>query len=222
ERFLQAEHDEEDSDISEEEMMVEGAAERAERNKRKLLDAVRTIYEKGRDVAAKLYSHTHFTVAYTPEFMKKLGLRGYRFTISYSVIVRHAGRDKDHDIPIEAWERLPEMLQTPFAITKYYNPKKKEENKKKDKGDEEDEFEGYNVYIAIQIDNAYIVVGIKVKNIGRNLEANSISTVFRRKRMGKLEDVIYRDKNITPKQTEFLKSPIVVAHSEMAKDKDGK
>ncbi len=196
ERFTRAGYVGEDNDISPKGMAVNGTIERAERSKRELLDAVRTIYEKGKGVASKLYSHTYFTVAYTPEFMKKLGLRGYRFTISYSVIARHIGKDRDHDIPIEVWEQLSNALLTQFCITLYY---KSLEDKRKNKP------AGFRIYTAIMMNGGFIAVGVEIKNTGMNMEVNSISTIFSRKGgLGALEKEIYRDVTLTSEQISFL------------------
>ncbi len=61
----------------------------------------------------------YFNVADTPDFMKKLGLTGDRFTIKYGVISRHIGKDAVHDIPLDVWRQIPDALKRPFAITSY-------------------------------------------------------------------------------------------------------
>ncbi len=171
-----------------------------EADRRALLDAVRMIYEKGRGVTSRLYNRTYFTIAQTPEFMKKYGLIGNYFTIGYGVISHHISKDEAHRIPIDVWRRLPEALRTPFAITKYYKIEIDKNNGKKERG----EFKGYNVYTAIKTGDAYVVVGVTVKNIGQNLEINSISTVFGRSKKGGFEDVLYRSEKITPEQSALL------------------
>ena len=52
-------------------------------------DVVRTIVEKGKSVASKLFERSFFDVGKTPEFMKKIGLTGNRFTIKYGVLCCH-------------------------------------------------------------------------------------------------------------------------------------
>lgn len=55
-----------------------------------------------------------------------------------------------------------------------------------------------------------IVVGVDVKNIGRNLEVNSISTIFGRRGDAKItqkEEVLYTDEKITPEQRSLLGQP---------------
>ena len=46
------------------------------------LEAVKAIYEKGKEFASKQYRQRFFEVAETPSYMKELGLRGDKFTIS--------------------------------------------------------------------------------------------------------------------------------------------
>lgn len=159
-----------------------------------LLDVVRTIYDKGKEVASKLFSRRFFDVAQTPKFMQELGLRGDRFTIRYGVIARHFGKDSAHTLPQEIWEKLSEALQSPFAVAKLT--------------DKED---AYRIYTTLQTASGeFVVVGIDVKNAGRDIEVNSVSTVFGRKNNANLpnnEEVIYTSKTITPEQSSLLERP---------------
>ena len=159
-----------------------------------LLNVVKTLYTKGKDFASKLFSRSFFDVAKTPDFMKQLGLRGDKFTIRYGVIARHVGKDDSHDLSEKDWERLPKALQTPFAITKLNNKK-----------------DSYRIYTTLQTKKGeYIVVGVEVKNAGRDLEVNAVSTAFGRRADANLptnEDVIYTDTNITPDQSSLLERP---------------
>lgn len=159
-----------------------------------LLNVVKTLYTKGKEFASKLFSRSFFDVAKTPDFMKQLGLRGDKFTIRYGVIARHVGKDGSHDLSEKDWERLPKALQTPFAITKLNNKK-----------------DSYRIYTTLQTEKGeYIVVGVEVKNAGRDLEVNAVSTAFGRRTDANLptnEDVIYTDTNITPDQSSLLERP---------------
>ena len=126
--------------------------------------------------------------------MKNLGLRGDRFTIKYGVISRHFGKDGSHDLTEDEWEQLPQALQAPFAISRLSNKK-----------------DGYRLYTTLKNSSGeYIVVGADVKNGGRDIEVNAISTVFGRRQNANLtenEEVIYRSKNITPEQSALLDRP---------------
>lgn len=159
-----------------------------------LMDVVKTLYTRGKEVASKLFSQTFFNVAQTPQYIKDLGLNGDRFTIRYGVIARHFGKDAEHTFSPQIWEQLPEALQHPFAITKYY----KDENKQQQKG--------YRLYTTLRLDNgSYIVVGAEVKNSGRDIEVNSINTIFGRNSISEVHDeLIYVSKNITPEQQSLL------------------
>ena len=174
-----------------------------------LINVVRDLYSKGKEYASRLYQRSFFNVAKTPEFMKTLGLTGNNFTIRYGVIARHFGKDGSHDISEDGWEKLPDALTKPFAITKLSD---------KDKG--------FRLYTTLQNHNGeYIVVGVDVKNVGRDLEVNAIATVFgRRDNAGTTlqEEIIYTDKNITPEQQSLLDGPNshqYTAERELSKDK---
>ena len=158
-------------------------------------DVVRTIVEKGKSVASKLFERSFFDVGKTPEFMKKIGLTGNRFTIKYGVLSRHAGKDSSHSLTEKEWKELPNALQKPFAITRF--------------GEKEN---GYRLYTTMKNDKGetIIVVGVDVKNTGRNLEVNSISTIFGRRGDAKItqkEEVLYTDEKITPEQRSLLGQP---------------
>ena len=157
-------------------------------------DVVRTIVEKGKSVASKLFERSFFDVGKTPEFMKKIGLTGNRFTIKYGVLSRHAGKDSSHSLTEKEWKEVPNALQKPFAITRF--------------GEKEN---GYRLYTTMKNDKGEtIVVGVDVKNTGRNLEVNSISTIFGRRGDAKItqkEEVLYTDEKIAPEQRSLLGQP---------------
>ena len=165
-----------------------------EEAKPQLKDVVRTIVEKGKSVASKLFERSFFDVGKTPEFMKKIGLTGNRFTIKYGVLSRHAGKDSSHSLTEKEWEELPDAIQKPFAITRF--------------GEKEN---GYRLYTTMKNDKGEtIVVGVDVKNTGRNLEVNSISTIFGRRGDAKItqkEEVLYTDEKIAPEQRSLLGQP---------------
>ena len=171
-----------------------GAESHDEGPKVTLLDAVKALYSKGKEYSKKLYQRTFFYVSDTPQFMKDLGLRGDRFTIKYGVISRHFDKDGSHDLTEDEWEQLPQALQAPFAISRLSNKK-----------------DGYRLYTTLKNSSGeYIVVGADVKNGGRDIEVNAISTVFGRRQNANLtenEEVIYRSKNITPDQSALLDRP---------------
>ncbi len=104
---------------AEEEAVEKDAELKEDKKKPQIKDVVKTIYEKGKAVASKLFGRSFFDVAKTPDFMKKLGLTGDRFTIKYGVLSRHAGKDDSHSLTEKLWEELPDALQKPFAITRF-------------------------------------------------------------------------------------------------------
>ncbi len=174
---------------------IESGSEQSEINGTpSLLDVVRTLYSKGKEVASKLFQRSFFDVAQTPKFMQELGLRGDKFTIKYGVIARHLGKDSSHTLTERDWEQLPQALQNPFAISKLT-----------------DKDDSYRIYTTLQTEGGeFVVVGADVKNAGREIEVNAISTVFGRRNNANLpknEEVIYRSKEITPEQSSLLERP---------------
>ncbi len=163
-------------------------------NKPTLLDVVHTLYSNGKEVASKLFSMHFFDVAPTPKFMQERGLRGDKFTIRYGVIARHLGKDGSHDLSEKDWEQLPQALQNPFAISKLT-----------------DKDNSYRIYTTLQTESGeFVVVGVDVKNAGREIEVNAVSTVFGRRNNANLpinEEVIYRSEEITPEQSSLLERP---------------
>ena len=179
---------------ADEEAVEKDAELKEDKKKPQIKDVVKTIYEKGKVVASKLFGRSFFDVAKTPDFMKKLGLTGDRFTIKYGVLSRHAGKDDSHSLTENQWEELPDALQKPFAITRFGG---------KDKG--------YRLYTTMKNENGEtIVVGVDVKNVGRDMEVNAISTIFGRRGDAKItqkEEVLYTDEKITPEQRSLLGQP---------------
>lgn len=171
-----------------------GSGEVRENFSPSLLDVVKTLYTKGKDVASKLFSMKFFEVGNTPKFMQDLGLRGDKFTIKYGVIARHIGKDNSHTLTESDWEQLPNALQSPFAIAKLTDKKN-----------------AYRLYTTLQTQRGeFVVVGVDVKNAGKEIEVNSISTMFGRRNNANLpnnEEVIYESKEITPEQSSLLKRP---------------
>lgn len=159
-----------------------------------LIDAISILHEQGKSVASKMFQRSFFTVAETPEFMKQYGLTGEKFTIAYGTIARHFGKDKSHNLTQQEWMQLPDALKTPFAITRLRDKK-----------------DAYRIYTELKNTNEeYVVVGVDVKNAGRDLEVNSIATVFGRRKEAKLtknEEILYRNKRITPDQSSLLEHP---------------
>lgn len=153
------------------------------------IDVVKTLYEKGKAVANSLFQRSYFDVAETPAFLKEKGLTGDKFTNRYGTISRHIGKDTEHNLTEQVWEALPDALQHPFAVTRYGK-------------------DGFRVYTEIQVGDGFVVAGVDVKNAGRDLEVNSISTVFAKEgKIGANEDVIYESETITPQQKSLLERP---------------
>lgn len=99
-----------------------------------------------------------------------------------------------HDLSEKDWEQLPQALQNPFAISKLT-----------------DKDNSYRIYTTLQTESGeFVVVGVDVKNAGREIEVNAVSTVFGRRNNANLpinEEVIYRSEEITPEQSSLLERP---------------
>ncbi len=180
--------------------LTEGGESTA-KSKPSLTDVIKTLAEKGKTFASRIYQRSFFDVAQTPEFMKELGVSGEKFTVSYGTISRHFGKDAEHELSESEWEQLQDAITKPFAITKYFDDKNHQNLK------------GYRLYTIIPKGKGFVVVGVDVKKVnqGKNkpvLEINSISTVF-----GKdggitgFEEEIYRSENINPQQAALLERP---------------
>ncbi|EJX07704.1 hypothetical protein EVA_04186, partial [gut metagenome] len=171
---------------------VNNTDSKVENKKHTLGEVITTLYEKGKEYASSLFGMHFFDVAETPQFMQELGVKGTKFTIRYGVVARHFGKDGSHNFTIDEWQQLPNIIQTPFAITKY-----------KDRG--------YRIYTTLQTKkDEYIVIGVDVKNAGRDLEINAISTIFGRRNNAVLtgnEKVIFVSETITPEQQSLLGRP---------------
>ena len=163
-------------------------------NNQSLFDAIHTLYSKGKAFAEKIYKRKFFDVAETPDFMKRLGLTGDKFTIRYGVISRHFGKDNQHDFTEEEWNKIPKALSNPILITEYYQ----DEQQKRQKG--------YRLYTPLKLaDGSYVVVSAEVKNAGKNLEINAINTIFGRNAISDIHDrIIYQNPKITPEQSSLL------------------
>ena len=163
-------------------------------NNQSLFDAIHTLYSKGKAFAEKIYKRKFFDVAETPDFMKRLGLTGDKFTIRYGVISRHFGKDNQHDFTEEEWKQIPKALSNPILITEYYQ----DEQQKRQKG--------YRIYTPLKLaDGSYVVVSAEVKNAGKNLEINAINTIFGRNAISDIHDrIVYQNPKITPEQMSLL------------------
>ena len=181
------------NDGADSEMPEAGEGEDAGKNP-SLGDVISTLYGKGKDFASRIFNMKFFDFAKTPDFMKRLGITGSKFTIRYGVIARHFGKDGSHDFTQSEWEQLPNAIGHPFAITRLADKEK-----------------GFRIYTTFKTEKGeYVVVGVDVKNAGRDVEVNAISTLFGRRNGAHLsenEQVVYRSEIITPEQESLLSRP---------------
>ncbi len=125
-----------------------------------------------------------FKVAETPEILKEIGLKGDNFTVKYGVISRHKNKDSEHNFTVNEWKIICKKLSNAdnLVVTKYKD--------------------GFNIYLKV---NESILLGIKVNSIKKDLEVNSIRTVFK-KEIFENDKVLYPNsiKKITPEQKQLL------------------
>jgi hypothetical protein len=124
-----------------------------------------------------------FFVADTPSFMREYGLTGQYFSIRYGIITRHKRKDADHNLTVENWKALCDVIKKPFAIARYKT--------------------GYRLFTDVKMSNHFVSVGVDIRNIGRGIEVNAIKTAFRY-RGGNIGNVVYMSDKITPEQAALL------------------
>ena len=198
-----------EQESSSEESAVVGLREQETDSDPTLVNVIRTLYQKGKDYASKIFNMKFFDFATTPDFMKHLGMTGSKFTIRYGVIARHFGKDGSHDFTQSEWEQIPHAIEHPFAVTQLKNKEK-----------------GFRIYTALKTEKGeYVVVGVNVKNAGRDMEVNAIATMFGRRSNANLpenEEVIYKSKEITPEQEALLSRPNSDQYPAERESSDGK
>lgn len=65
------------------------------------------------------HQRERYNIGKTPEWMKKVGITGEEFSLSFKNIKVHRGKDVDHDLTREEWHALPSALKNPFVVTRY-------------------------------------------------------------------------------------------------------
>lgn len=147
-----------------------------------LADVIDTILN-GSDAEKQQFQRTYFELAETPKILQDLGLLGEKFTIRYGVITHHKNKDADHDFSETEWKKLCEKISMPFAVAKYGT--------------------GYDLFLDFKHNEKYVLVGVEVKNTGKDQFVNAVRTVFARNISGK-ENIVYASKKITPEQQSLL------------------
>lgn len=136
-----------------------------------------------------------YDIGQTPDWMKKVGISGDNFSLSFKNIKTHQGKDADHDLTREEWHEIPGAIQHPFLVTKYKGASDR-----------------FRLYVNMLHNGHYVAVGIDVKRVNQGkdkpiLEVNSIKTVFAKgtERIADDEIPVAVDKNITPEQQALLR-----------------
>ena len=113
---------------------------------------------------------TFFKLADTAPRLQQLGLRGEHFIVRYGVVSHHKGKDADHSYSADEWKQLCVKINAPLAVTRYKD--------------------SYNVYVDVQKNGKPTLVGVAVKQAGRELVVNSIKTVFA-KHINDADEIVY-------------------------------
>ena len=174
-------------------------AERASFADRKNATQLRSVVSlaeaiaEGNDIGIGKLRGKHFRLAKTNGTLKEAGLTGEYFTIRAGVVLRHNGKDASHAITAQEWVGIADALtnKKPVLVEKY--------------GEKDG---SYRVWTEATINGNVAVVGVDVKNAGKNMEVNSITTAFGAEGMHPKENnVIY------PKGAEEMRSVLTRLNS---------
>lgn len=113
----------------------------------------------------------YFKMTDTPQELKDKGLTGDYFSIRYGTINRHKGKDSDHNFTADEWKQICKEIANPNNEVEIYNGKKN----------------AFKMMLGIVKNGKKVRVGVDVKSVGRNLEVNTVSTVFAEKKVSETE-----------------------------------
>ena len=150
-----------------------------------LLDFVDAIVNKNETKTAP-YKNTYFKVSKANQFYTEIGINGEYFTIRAGVILRHIRKDYNHYITSDVWSSIALELNNlkPIIVEEYKNEK-----------------DSYRLWLNTDINGSHIVIGVDIKNAGRDIYVNAISTVFAaNKSLPHIDKIIY-PKTIEEKQS---------------------
>ena len=115
-------------------------------------------------------AQTFFKLADTSKRLQKLGLHGSHFVVRYGVVSHHKNKDGDHTYSVDEWKQICARINSPLAVTKH--------------GDD------YNLYVDVQKNGKPTLIGVAVKQAGRDLVVNSIKTVFAKK-INRTDEILF-------------------------------
>ena len=147
------------------------------------------------------YFYKNFYVSDTMPEMKKVGIDGDYFTVSYKAIYDHyfnkvvGEKDEAHNLESTDWNNICREITKPFLIEKHL----------KDGKEGTPVVDGYGIYINAKINGLPVLVGVKIaKSVqhGKTLSStNKILTAFGR-RNRKIQNICYIDWYRIPKELE--------------------
>lgn len=147
-------------------------------------DVIEIILNGSSEEKTRFQQH-YFKVAETGELLKQYGLKGEIITVRYGVITHHSSKDSDHILSAEDWHQISQKINKPLAIA---------------------EHEGAGrLFLDIKRDTKYVIIGIDVKNVGKDSYVNAVTTAFYKDCIK--DKLLYVNKKITAEQQALLDGP---------------
>ena len=131
------------------------------------------------------YQRHFFKVAETGALLKQFGLKGDIITVKYGVITHHHSKDIDHILSSDDWLQISKKINQPLVIAEHEG--------------------GGRLLLNIERKGKYIIIGIDIKNAGKNTFINAIVTAFYKDSLK--DKILYVDKKITAEKQALLGGP---------------
>ena len=131
------------------------------------------------------YINHYFKVADTGKLLKKNGFIGDYISVRYGVITHHKSKDTEHNLSADDWHQISRKINTPLAIADHNGAGR--------------------LFLDIERNGKYVIIGIDIKNTSQNTYINAITTTFYKDRLN--DKILYVDKKITAEQQALLGRP---------------
>lgn len=116
----------------------------------------------------------HFAIAKTSPLLKKIGMIGDYITVGYGVISHHKNKDIDHRFTVEDWKYICTNINSPLGVIKHND--------------------AFDVFIKPADSKKDILVGITVKQTGKDTYVNAVKTVFAKDLPTDTQNLLYLNK----------------------------
>ncbi len=124
-------------------------------------------------------------VADTGDLLKKYGFIGDYISVRYGVITHHKSKNLEHNLSPDDWCQISKKINSPLAIADHNGTGR--------------------LFLDIERNGKYVIIGIDVKNIGMDSYVNSITTAFYKDKL--IDKILYVDKKMTAEQQALLGGP---------------